>query len=167
MTEHAFIVEKGSCLYEWYFDANSEKQKMHDLAKVFFEKHDLLNEGLGYRMIKDLALQLTPEQVEKYRTQLKVVKDADGMRYFKKASPMYKEWQETVISKVDFKVIDKLWCWYWPYINQGSYALWHSGDTLYGYLSDKHKDRIDLAAYMKPIKMSEYYRAQEDSDADC
>lgn len=165
MVEQAFIVEKGSCLYEWYFEAHSEKQKMHDLARVFFEKHDLLNDNLGYRMIAALALQLTPEQEEKYKTQLKVTKDADGMRYFKRTSPMHKEWCETVSDKIDFNIIDKLWCWYWPYIGQGSYALWHSGDTLYGYLSDKHKEKIDLAEYMKPIKMSEYYLAKENHNA--
>lgn len=161
MTEQAFIVEKDSYLYEWYFDANAEKQKMHDLARVFFEKHDLLNYGLGYRMIENLALQLTPEQVEKYKAQLKVNSDADGTRYFKKSSPMNKEWYETVASKVDFNIIDKLWCWYWPYIGQGSYSLWHHGDMLYGYLSDKHKDKLELADFMKPIKMSEYYAVKE------
>ena len=84
------------------------------------------------------------------------------MRYFKKSSPMCKEWRDTVSSKVDLNIMDQLWCWYWPYIGQGSYALWHSGDNLYGYLSDKYKEQIDLADYMKPIKMSEYYRAQEE-----
>ena len=161
MIEQAFIVEKDSSLYNKYFEAHAEKQKMHDLARAFFEKHDLLNDHLGYRMIATLAMQLTPEQEEKYKTQLKVTKDADGMRYFKRSSPMHKEWCETVTDKVDFNIIEQLWAWYWPYICQGSYALWHSGDTLYGYLSDKHKEKIELADYMKPIKMSEYYAIQE------
>jgi hypothetical protein len=161
MVEQAFIVDKDSKLYTEYFEAYAEKQKMHDLARVFFEKHSLLNDHLGYRMIENLALQLTPEQEEKYKAQLKVAEDANGMRYFKKASPMCKEWRETVSSKVDFNIMDKLWCWYWPYIGQGSYALWNSGDALYGYLSDKYKDKIELSDYMKPIKMSEYYFAKE------
>ena len=162
MVEQAFRVAKGSKLYEEYFEAQAEKQKMHDLARVFFEKHDLLNDGLGYRMIEALAMQLTEEQKEKYKTQLKKLEDTNGMCYFKRSSPMYKEWYETVSSKVDMNIIDQLWCWYWPYIGQGSYALWHSGDVLYGYLSDKHKDKIELPDYMEPIKMSEYYKAQED-----
>lgn len=165
MVEQAFIVEKDSKLYNEYFEAHSEKQKMHDLARVFFEKHDLLNDGLGYRMIEPLAMQLTPEQKETYKTQLKKLEDVDGMCYFKKASPMYKEWHETVTSKVDFNIIDQLWCWYWPYIGQGSYALWHRGDQLYGYLSDKHKEKIELSDCMKPIKMSEYYLAKENHNA--
>ena len=161
MTKQAFIVEKDSKLYKEYFESFAEKQKMHDLARVFFEKHDLLNDHLGYRMIANLAMQLTPEQEEKYKTQLKVLEDENGMRYFKKASPMCKEWRDTVSSKVNLDIMDQLWCWYWPYISQGSYALWHSGDTLYGYLSDKHKEKIELADYMTPIKMSEYYLAKE------
>lgn len=161
MIEQAFIVEKDSKLYQEYFEVYSEKQKMHDLARVFFEKHDLLNDHLSYRMIENLALQLTDEQVEKYKSQLKVTEDERGMRYFRKASPMCKEWRNTVTSKVDFNIMDQLWCWFWPYIGQGSYALWHSGETLYGYLSDKNKEKIDLADYMKPIKMSEYYLAKE------
>ena len=161
MTEQAFRVAKGSKLYNEYFETLAEKQKMHDLARVFFEKHDLLNDGLGYRMIESLAMQLTPEQKEKYKAQLKKQEDPNGMCYFKKASPMYKEWLNTVASQVDFDIIDQLWCWYWPYINKGTYALWHHNDELYGYLSDEHKEKIELSDYMTPIKMSEYYMVQE------
>ena len=74
---------------------------------------------------------------------------------------MYKEWHETVSSKVDMNIIDQLWCWYWPYINKGSYALWHHGDELYGYLSDEHKETLELPDYMEPLKMSEYYAIKE------
>ena len=161
MVEQAFIVEKDSRLYKEYFEAYAEKQKMHDLARVFFDKHALLNDDLGYRMIEPLAMQLTPEQKEKYKAQLKKQEDPNGMCYFKKASPMYREWYETVSSKVDMNIIDQLWCWYWPYINKGSYALWHQDEVLYGYLSDDHKEKIELSGYMVPIKMSEYYLAKE------
>ena len=161
MVEQAFIVEKGSKLYEEYFEVKAEKQKMHDLARVFFEKHDLLNDHLGYRMIEPLALQLTPEQKEKYKSQLKKIEDADGMCYFKKYSPMYQEWLREVASKVNFNIIDQLWCWYWPYISRGRYSLWNHNDELYGYLSDEHREKIELSEYMKPIKMSEYYAVKE------
>ncbi len=160
MTEQAFKVVKGSKLYNEYFEAQAEKQKMHDLARVFFEKHDLLNDGLGYRMIEPLAMLLTPEQREKYASQLKKNTDENNMCYFKKASPMYQEWLRDVASKVNFNIIDQLWCWYWPYIGKGRYALWHDGDTLYGYLSDEH-DRLKLSDDFVPIKMSEYYAIQE------
>lgn len=161
MVEQAFRVARDSKLYKEYFEAQTEKQKMHDLARVFFEKHDLLDDGLGYRMIEPLAIQLTTEQREKYASQLKKTVDSNEMCYFKKASPMYKEWHETVSSKVDFNVIDQLWCWYWPYIGKGRYALWNDGENLYGYLSDEHKEKIELSEFMEPIKMSEYYAIQE------
>lgn len=161
MVEQAFRVAKNSKLYNEYFETQAEQQKMHDLARVFFEKHDLLNDGLGYRMTEALIMQLTDEQKEKYASQLKKLVDVDDMRYFKKSSPMYKEWQETVVSKVDLKVIDQMYFWYWPYIGQGSYALWQDGDELYGYLSDNHKDKLELSDYMEPIKMSEYYAVKE------
>ena len=161
MVEQAFIVEKDSRLYNEYFEVQAEKQKMHDLARVFFEKHDLLDDGLGYRMTENLIMQLTPEQKEKYATQLKKLVDENDMCYFKKASPMCKEWYETVSSKVDVNIIDQLWCWYWPYIGKGRYALWNDGENLYGYLSDEHKEKLELPDYMKPIKMSEYYAIQE------
>ena len=161
MVEQAFKVAKDSKLYNEYFEAHAEKQKMHKLARVFFEKHDLLNDSLGYRMTEALIMQLTPEQKEKYATQLKKLVDSNEMYYFKKASPMYKEWYETVSSKVDMNVIDQLWCWYWPYIGQGQYALWHHEDELYGYLSDKYKEKLELPEYFEQIKMSEYYRVME------
>lgn len=161
MVEQAFRVAKGSALHREYFETWSEKEKMHALARMFFEKHDMLNDGLGYRMTEALIMQLTPEQREKYAKQLKKLIDKDEMCYFKKASPMYQEWLHDVASKVDFNIIDQLWCWYWPYINKGRFALWHYKDELYGYLSDERKDKIDLADYMEPIKMSEYYAIQE------
>lgn len=162
MVEQAFRVVKGSKLYEEYFEVQAEKQKMHYLARIFFEKHNLLDDGMGYRMIESLAMQLTPEQKEKYKTQLKKLEDSNGMCYFKKSSPMYREWYETVSSKVDINIIDKLWCWYWPYISKGRYALWHDGENLYGYLSDEHKEKLELSDYMEPIRMSEYYAIQEE-----
>jgi hypothetical protein len=161
MVEQAFRVAKGSKLYNEYFETQAEKQKMHDLARIFFAKHDLLNDGLGYCLREDLVMQLTTEQQKKYATQLKKLVDKNEMHYFKKSSHMYKEWRETVVSKVDFKVIDQLWCWYWPYINKGKYALWHYKDELYGYLSDEYKEKLELSDCMEPIKMSEYYRVIE------
>ena len=161
MIERAFKVASESKLYKDYFEAQAEKQKLHDIARVFFEKHDLLNDHLGYYMREDLAMQLTDEQQEKYKAQLKKYTDSNGMFYFKKSSAMYKEWQETVTSKVDFSVINKVSFWYWPYIGQGQYSLWHHNDELYGYLSDYNKDILELPEYFELLKMSEYYAVKE------
>jgi hypothetical protein len=161
MVEQAFRITNGSKLYNEYFETQAEKQKMHDLARVFFEKHDLLDDGLGYCLREDLVMQLTAEQQDRYANQLKKLVDRNEMYYFKKSSPMYKEWVATVASKVDMKVIDQLCFWYWPYIGQGQYALWHHDDELYGYLSDYHKDALELPEYFECIKMSEYYAVKE------
>lgn len=161
MVEQAFKITRGSKLYNEYFETHAEKQKMHNLARVFFEKHDMLDEGLGYCLRKDLVMQLTSEQQAKYAGQLKKLVDADGMRYFKKSSALYKEWQEMVVSKVDLKVIDQMYFWYWPYIGQGQYALWHDKEELYGYLSDYHKDAIELPECFERIKLSAYYAVRE------
>lgn len=160
MVEQAFKVARDCTLYREYFEAWAEKQKFHTLARVFFEKHDLMQDQ-GYYQTAYLAMQLTDEQRETYSSQLKKLVDKNNMSYFKKNSPMCREWWETVASKVDLDTMDKLWCWYWPYINKGRFALWHYKDELYGYLCDEHKDKIDLSSYMEPIKMSEYYAIQE------
>jgi len=161
MVEQAFRVAKDSPLYKEYFEAHAEKQKFHDLAKLFFEAHDLM-QNMGYYQTAYLALQLTDEQREKYSTQLKKLIDNNNMSYFKKNCPMSREWWETVVSKVDLDTMDKLWCWYWPYINKGQYSLWNYKDQLYGYLKDDHKDKLELSDYMEPIKMSEYYAIMEE-----
>lgn len=161
MVEQAFRVIKGSKLYNEYFETHAEKQKMHDLARLFFKKHDLLDDGLSYCLREDLVMQLTPEQQKKYNTQLKKLVDKNEMYYFKKSSPMYKEWQATVVSGVDLKVLDQMYFWYWPYISKGQYALWHYKEELYGYLYDECKEKLTLPEYMEPIKMSEYYAVRE------
>lgn len=161
MVEQAFRVTKGSKLYNEYFETHAEKQKMHNLARVFFEKHDLLNEGLSYCLREGLVMQLTNEQREKYASQLKKQTDVNNMCYFKKASPMYKEWAASVVSSVDMKIIDQMYFWHWPYINQGQYTLWHHDEELYGFLSDYHKEKLELPDYMEPLKMSEYYAIKE------
>lgn len=161
MVEQAFKVANDSKLYKEYFETQAEKQKMHDFARVFFKKHDLLDDGLSYCLREDLVMQLTKEQQKKYVTQLKKLVDKNEMYYFKKSSSMYKEWQATVVSHVDMKIMNQLYFWHWPYIGQGQYALWHHKDELYGYLYDVHKDTLDLPDYMERIKMSEYYAVRE------
>jgi hypothetical protein len=160
MVEQAFIISKDSELYRKYFDALAEKQKFHDLAREFFRKHDLVQSG-GYYQAEYLALQLSDEQREKYSSQLKKLIDSNNMSYFKKNSPMCKEWVETVVNEVSMKVLGCNDFWYFPYIGTGRHALWNKGDVLYGYLMDSDRDKIELSESMSPIKMSEYYSAKE------
>lgn len=162
MVEKAFKVSPDAKLYHTYFSAKEEKNKFHQLARAFFEKHDLI-QNKGYYQTVYLAVELTDEQREKYSSQLKKLIDRNNMSYFKKNSPMDKEWQTEVVAHCDMNKLDGTWLWYFPYIGKGSYALWDDGyDNLYGYLSDENKDNLELSDWMIPIKMSEYYNALEE-----
>lgn len=164
MVEKAFKVSNDSLLYNIYFLAQEEKNKFHQLARAFFEKHELADDGVntGYYMTENLCMQLSEEDRERFTPQLKKLVDKNGMCYFKKTSKMNKAWKADVVSKCDMNRLDGTWFWYFPYIGKGSYALWNDGETLYGYLSDENKDDIELPDWMIPIKMSEYYRAREE-----
>lgn len=163
MVEQAFKVLPNADLYNTYFAAEEEKNKFHQLARAFFEKYEFTNDGIntGYYMNEDLNVQLGAEDRVRFAPQLKKFIDKNEICYFKKSSKMNKAWHDEVSGQCDMRKLDGAWCWYFPYISQGSYALWHNGKDLYGYLSDKNKETIELADWMEPIKMSEYYAIQE------
>lgn len=73
---------------------------------------------------------------------------------------MQKSWNEEVVSKVDFKIINAIRFWYLSFIFQGNYNLWDYEGTIYGYLKNT-AGNINLADYMTEIKMSEYYSVIE------
>ena len=160
MKEIAFIVNKDSQFYKNYFLAKEERQKFHELAKAFFEKHDLF-EPKKYYQTEFLGLELAADQKKFYADQIKKNDDKNGMTIFKKRSAMQKSWEEDVVSKVDFDVIDKPKFWWFEFIKHGSYSLWDHDCIIYGYLKDNYKEEIKLADYMTEIKMSEYYMAIE------
>ena len=160
MKEVAFTVKQGSQFYQDYFSAKEERQKFHELAKEFFKKHNLF-EPKKYYKTEFLGLELTAEQKKLYADQIKKNDDENGMRRFKKRSAMQKSWEEDVVSKVDFDVIEKPKFWWFEFIMRGSYSLWDHNGIVYGYLKDSHKEEIKLADYMTEIKMSEYYMAIE------
>lgn len=161
MVEVAFEVVYESALYNRYFQAMAEKQKFHEAARSFFEKHGLVD-NLGYYQEEYLALQLTDEQREKFADQLKKLVDNNNVSYFKKNSVMYKEWTADVVSKVDMKIINQMQWWYFPYIGTGHYSLWDHQGQLYGYLQDNNKDSIQLTDEMIRIPLSEYHRVKEE-----
>ena len=160
MKEIAFTVNKDSQFYKNYFLAKEERQKFHELAKAFFKKHNLF-ETKKYYQTEFLGLELTAEQKALYAGQIKKNDDENGMTIFKKRSAMQKSWEEDVVSKVDFDVIEKLKFWWLKFIAHGSYSLWDHEGCIYGYLKDRYKEEIKLADYMTEIKMSEYYIAIE------
>lgn len=163
MVEQAFKVLSTSSLYKTYFEAKEEKDKFHKLARAFFAKYDFIDDGknTGYYMTDCLCMQLCQDDANRFAAQLKKLIDKNDMRYFKKNSTMNKAWQKEVVSHCDMNKLDGTWCWYWSYIGKGKYALWHSGEDLYGYLLDEYKDSLELPDWMVPIKMSEYYSIQE------
>lgn len=160
MKEIAFVVKPDSEFYNKYFKAKEEKQHFHELARKFFEKNDLLDSG-EYYQTGFLGLKLNAEQKKRFAEQLKKYDDENGMSIFKKKSPMQREWNENVTSKVDFEIIDAIKFWYFSFINRGSYNLWDYNGSIYGYLKDNYKEEIQLADYMTEIKMSEYYSVIE------
>ena len=165
MKEVAFTVRQDSEFYNKYFKAKEERQHFHDLAKEFFEKHDLLDNA-EYYQTEFLGLKLNAEQKQKFAKQLKKHDDKNGMSIFKKNSPMQKYWDEEVVSKVDFEVIDRIKFWYFDIILSGSYSLWDYKGNIYGYLKNNNVDKISLADYMTEIKMSEYYSVIESFERD-
>ena len=160
MKEIAFTVKQDSQFYKNYFSAKEERQKFHELAKAFFKKHNLF-EPKRYYQTEFLGLELSAEQKALYADQIKKNDDENGMSRFKKRSAMQKSWEEDVVSKVDFDVIEKPKFWWFEFIMRGSYSLWDHDGIIYGYLKDNHKEEIKLADYMTEIKMSEYYMAIE------
>lgn len=160
MVEVAFKVDTNSDFHKQYFLAKAEKQKFHDCAREFFAKHNLVDSG-GYYQNPQLALQLTEEQKQRFAGQIKKYEDNNGVTWFKKNSAMQKEWNQDVVSKIDMKLIDAQELWWFCHVRCGSYALWDEGGIIYGYMMDKHEVNIQLADFMQPIKMSEYYAVIE------
>lgn len=164
MKQVAFKVVKDSEFYKQYFETKAEQQKFHDLAGDFFKKHDLIDKSKEYYQTKFLALGLTAEQKERFAGQLKKDTDNRGMSIFKKKSPMQKMWNEDVTSKIDFYMLNQNDWWYGTLISQGSYSLWDYEGEIYGYLSDKYKEEIELPDYFTKIKLSEYYSVIEEME---
>lgn len=159
MKEVAFRVKKGSDLYNKYFAAKAEKNKFVGLAHEFFAKRGLADSA-RYRLSPDLCLELTPEQKDRFKTQLKKYCDSDGLYCFKRRSKMQAAWESEVVSQVNLRVLDAVSLWYWPCISRGRQSLWNYEGELYGYLSSNTD--IKLSEEMEPMKLSEYYAIAEE-----
>ena len=165
MKEIAFRVKRDSEFYNKYFEAKEEKQRFHDLARAFFEKHNLLDSARYYQA-EFLGLELNDEQKQRFEGQLRKNDDKDGMSIFKKNSAMQKSWNEEVTSNIDFNIINKISFWYLGFISYGSYSLWDYNRNIYGYLKDGMDSNIKLDDDMTEIKMSEYYSVIESAESE-
>lgn len=154
----AFKVKPESDFYAKYFDAKEEKVKFKELAVPFFKKHGI--DGRFY-MIKSLAVKIPKEQREKLAIHLRKNPDAHGFYWFKKKSPIEKEWEEMVTKHIDFKRLEQVDLWWLSYIFCGKYSLWDLDGEIYGYLEDSYEKDIKPDDFMVQIKISEYYAAVE------
>ena len=160
MIEIAFKVDRSSDFYKKYFDVKDERQKFHDLARAFFEEHNLASKG-GYYQCESLYCELDEEEKKKFSNQITKYEDKNGLTRFRKNSALQKAWTENVVSKIDMKMIDSIKFWWLCYVHCGSYALWDKNGEIYGYLSEKNDKNIQMADWMIQIKMSEYYSVIE------
>lgn len=149
-------------LYHDFMRGHAEKQKFHDAAREFFKKYGFMESG-QYVISTRLRATMGPGMRERFAGQLMKYDTSDGLSMFKKNSKMQKAWEEEVVAKADMEAID--WCrlWWFPYIRKGSYALWASGDDVYGYLKETNGD-VKLPDGAAEIKLSEYYAAIEASE---
>jgi hypothetical protein len=164
MSEKAFIVKPGSELYKLYFDAREEKLKFNDLALAFLKKHNFC-ESMTVGMSPIFRAKMTAEEREIYAPQVKKA-TVNGLTEFKRKSVAQACWTEEVASNVNFDLIDKFKFWFLGFIYSGSYNMWHHGKAVYGYLSNRNGENIELSADMVEIKMSEYYKAMEEVEAE-
>lgn len=161
MVELAFKVAPGTEFYNQFFRARDEKQKFQDLAREFFERHDLMDGPFQYYQCRALGIEMNEAQKIRFQSQIRKDRDKNNITFFKKRSPMQAAWNHEVIEKVNMTLLDQQSMWYWPYISCGEYALWSAGDEIYGLLKDRNKTEIQSAEWMTPIKMSEYYAVME------
>lgn len=159
MQEVAFRVKPDSELYKNHFKEKEERKKMHEYARAFFKKYGFCNKG-GYYQRQTLSMELTPEEHEKYASQLKKHPDSNGLYTFKKISAMQKAWENEVCANVDFNKMHINSFWYSRIISSGSYALWDKDNELYGLLESKYGE-IELPDYMERISLSQYYAILE------
>ena len=165
MLEIAFKVDPKSDFYKKYFDVKAEQQKFHDLARAFFERHDLMDGPCQYYQCRALGIEMNEDQKLRFSSQIRKGSDRNKITFFKKRSPLQLAWTQEVIESVDMALLDKQSLWYWPFIGCGEYALWCDGDEIYGLLKDRNQSEIKTADWMLPIKMSEYYAAIERSES--
>ena len=165
MVEITFKVAKGTDFYNQFFQTKSEKQKFHEFAREFFERHDLMDGPCQYYQCRALGIEMNEAQKLRFQSQIRRDRDKNTITFFTKISPMQAAWTHEVIEKVDMTLLDRQSMWYWPYIGCGEYALWSAGDEIYGLLKDRNQTEIQAAEWMIPIKRSEYYAAMEELEA--
>jgi hypothetical protein len=154
-----FKVKKDSEFYKKYFEAQEERKFFMKLAKDFFDKYNI--DG-SYYHCHDLEVNFRYDAVRQhFKDQLCSRPDKKGFYRFKKASPMNKEWRETVTGQVDFQRLNQCDLWFLDVMMSGWHSMWYLDDEIYGMVESEYQDDIKSMDYMEPIKRSEYYAAME------
>ena len=164
MTEQAFRVKPGTDFHSEYFAAREEKVKFAKLAHVFFQKNGFADGGSFY-ILDRMYTTLTEQEKEKFYGQYVSSPDKNGLYAFKKRSKLQKRWEVEVVAPVNMELIQNIKFWWLPYVSHGSYASWDLERVIYGHLMHRSADKIQLAKYMEPIKLSEYYMVYEAAEA--
>lgn len=169
MTEIAFLVKPDSEMYRKYFKQKNELDKFVGFASSFIDKYFVSrNKDFDYSFSTNMRLtvKLPPNDEEWFGAQLMKEKSESGLCVFKKNSSMNKRWHEEVTSHIDpySLTASKWWFMDFPYCGKCQIAMWDDGcGNVYGYYSTQaaHHNSGKLPDYVQPIKMSEYYIAQE------
>ena len=169
LTKIAFLVKPDSEMYRKYFKQKNELDKFVRFASAFIDKYFVSrNRDFNYSFSTDMRLtvKLSPSDEEWFTAQLMKKKTETGLCVFKANSPMNKRWREEVTSHInlDSLTASKWWFIDFPYYGECQTAMWDDGcGNVYGYYSTlaAHYNSGKLPDYVQPIKMSEYYLAQE------
>jgi len=157
--EIAFKVNQDSDFYKKYFEAKNEKQKFQDLAILFFEKHGL--SAKKYLQTKRLCVQMTQEELNKFKTDVLNKTNTVGLQGFKINSELNKIWLQDVYNKINENVLKGVdFWWVGCFNNCGNYSLWDYNKEVYGMLLAN--DKVFLPENTTQIKMSEYYKIVEE-----
>lgn len=102
MVEMAFKVNPGTTFYKNYFATKEEKTHFIEIAKQFFDKY-FPDEKLSYVLNDRLTVDLKPELLAKYESQVMKRRDPHGFVIFKQRSPMNCLWEDEVCKNVNGK----------------------------------------------------------------
>ena len=104
MVEMAFKVNPGTTFYKNYFATKEEKAHFIEIAKQFFDKY-FPDEKLSYVLNDRLTVDLKPELLAKYESQVMKRRDPHGFVIFKQRSPMNCLWEDEVCKNVNGKKV--------------------------------------------------------------
>lgn len=164
MVEMAFKVNPDTTFYKNYFSTKEEKAHFVEIAKQFFDKY-FPGEKFSYVLNDRLTVELTPELLAKYESQVMKRRDPHGFVIFKQRSPMNCLWEDEVCKNVNGKKFLANQFWWADFNGSGRITteLWDDEQgNIYGYYSCEYATRsTKVPDTVTQIKLSEYHAAYE------